>query len=268
MRELQVLAVTMHQEGFGLVEKMNIRCDAIIANQAGRCDFATEKTLHGTVKMITTDTSGVGLNRNIALLAADAEFLLFADDDVVYNADMPERVVAAFRETPRADVLIFGMDILKNGRITERRHLTKRRQHVWNSMRFGTYRVAVRRSAILRENILFNQCFGGGCPFSSGEDSLFLKACFDAGLRVYAHDYVLGTCCKDVSSWFVGCNEKYFYDKGVLMRHLFPRIPYLMALYFGLRIKRQTDLPAGKRVKLMFAGVRNGRHMVPYRECG
>ena len=261
MKKLQVLVATMHQEDISLVEKMNIHCDAVIANQADRNEILTENG----VTIITTNTRGVGLNRNIALLAADAEILLFADDDVVYFDDMAQKVVAAFDENPKADVLVFGMDITQNGQVTERRRLKNGRLGVWNSMRFGTYRIAARRSRLLQHNIMFNQNFGGGCPFSSGEDSLFLKACFDAGLKVYGHEYVLGTCAKDTSTWFVGCNEKYFYDKGVLMRYLFPSIPRIMAVYFGIRFKRQTQLPAAKRVNLMLHGVRGGKNMEQYR---
>ena len=262
MKELQVLVATMHQKDLSIVEKMNIRCDAVIANQADRNEFLIDDG----VKMITTNTRGVGLNRNIALLAADAEILLFADDDVVYYDDMPQAVIGAFRENPQADVIVFGLDITRNGQITERRRLRKKQLHIWNAMRFGTVRVAVKREALLRGNITFNQNFGGGCRFSSGEDSLFLKACFDAGLRVYAHDYVLGTCAKDTSTWFVGHNEKYFYDKGVLMRYLFPRIPQLMAIYFGVRFKRDTELSIKRRVQLMLLGVRGGKNMEPYKE--
>lgn len=262
MGQLQVLVATMHQKDTSIVEKMNIGCDAVIANQADRNDIlVTER-----VKMITTNTRGVGLNRNIALLAADAELLLFADDDMVYYDGMAEAVEQAFRDNPQADVLIFGVDITRNGEITERRHLKPRRLRVWNSMRFGAVRIAIRRTALLRANIAFNQNFGGGCPFSSGEDSLFLKACFNAGLKVYTHSYVLGTCAKDVSSWFVGYNEKYFYDRGVLMRYLFPKCPRLMCLYFGIRFKRETKIGALQRVKLMLSGVRGGKTMQIYKE--
>lgn len=261
MKELQVLVATMHQKDLSIVEKMNIRCDAVIANQADRNEFLIDDG----VKMITTNTRGVGLNRNIALLAADAEILLFADDDVVYYDDMPEAVIGAFRENPQADVLIFGMDITRNGQITEHRYLKRQRLHVWNAMRFGTYRIAARKSKLLQHGIMFNQNFGGGCRFSSGEDSLFLKSCFDAGLRVYAHEYVLGTCAKDTSTWFVGHNEKYFYDKGVLMRYLFPRIPQLMAIYFGVRFKRDTELSIKRRVQLMLLGVQGGKKMETYK---
>lgn len=262
MKSLQVLVATMHQKDLSLLEKMNIRCDAVIANQSDRNEFLIKDSM----KMITTNTRGVGLNRNIALLAADAEILLFADDDMVYNDDMPQSVVAAFKENPQADVLVFGVDITRNGVVTERRHLHTKRVYVWNSMKFGTYRIAIRRSSLLQHNLAFNQNFGGGCPFSSGEDSLFLKACFDAGLKVYAHEYVLGTCAKDTSTWFKGYNSKYFYDKGVLLRYLFPRCPHLMALYFAVRFKRKTDIGVLKRIRLGFAGVRGGKHLQTYQE--
>ena len=261
MSALQVLVATMNHQDTSLARKMNVTCDAIIANQADRNEVVDD----GAVRMITTDTKGVGLNRNIALLAATADIVLFADDDVVYYNGMEKAVIQAFQDQPNADVIIFGMDITRGAIITERRHLNNRRLWVWNSMRFGTYRIAARRSSLLRENILFNQNFGGGCPFSSGEDSLFLKACFDKGLKVYGSEYVLGSCAKDSSTWFDGYHEKYFYDKGVLMRYLFPRIPRLMALYFAIRFKRETQLSPYKRVKLMLTGVREAKYMRPFR---
>ena len=261
---LQVLVATMHQADLSIAKKMNIRCDAVIANQADRGEVAVAETESGTWKMITTPTRGVGLNRNIALMAADANILLFADDDVVYCEEMPQAIMDAFAAFPTADVIIFGMNIIKNGEIVERRQDPIHRLHVWNSMRYGTYRIAVRRQALLDHNITFHQSFGGGCPFSAGEDSLFLKSCFDAGLKVYSHSYVLGTCCKDTSTWFTGYNEKYFYDRGVLVRKLFPRMYGLMALYFGVRFKRETNIGVLRRLRLVYAGVRGGKNMKPY----
>lgn len=266
MSELQVLVATMHQRDFSLVEKMNICCDAVIANQADRNSFDALDTACGRAVMITTDTRGVGLNRNIALLAADAELLLFADDDMVYYDDMPRTVCDAFRENPKADVIVFGIDIVKNGVITEHRQNKPAKLHVWNSMKYGAVRIAVRRSALLKTNVQFSQLFGGGCMYSAGEDSLFLKACFDAGLKVYSHEYVLGTCCKDTSTWFTGYGEKYFYDKGALVRQLFPKTCCLMAPYFAIRFKRETEVPVMKRLKLVYRGLHGSKNLQPYQE--
>lgn len=266
MSKLQVLVATMHQSDSSIAEKMNICCDAVLANQAHTNSITVERTAQGVRKLITTDTRGVGLNRNIALLASDAELLLLADDDVVYNDDMPRQVCKAFEEMPQADVLIFGIDIVKNNEITERRRTRRRKLYVWNAMKYGAVRIAIRRNALQKANLQFSQLFGGGCMYSAGEDSLFLKACFDAGLKVYSHEYVLGTCCKDTSTWFTGYGEKYFYDKGVLVRHLFPRTCYLMAAYFAIRFKRETEVSVGNRLKLVYAGVRGGRTLEPYQK--
>lgn len=266
MSKLEVLVVTMHQRDCSIAEKMNIRCDAVLANQAHTNSITVERTPSGLRKLITTSTRGVGLNRNIALLAAGADILLLADDDVVYYDDMPEQVCRAFEEMPQADVIIFGIDILKNNEITEHRQNKRGKLHVWNAMKYGAVRIAIRRDALLKSNIQFSQQFGGGCMYSAGEDSLFLKACFDAGLKVYSHEYVLGTCCKDTSTWFTGYGEKYFYDKGVLVRHLFPKSCYLMAPYFAIRFKRETKVSVADRLKLVYAGVRGGKTMQPYQK--
>ena len=262
MSKLQVLVATMGQTDLSLIEKMNIKCDAIIANQSDTDAIVVTDR----VKMITTATKGVGLNRNIAMLASDAELLLFADDDVVYYDNMPQMVSNAFVQRPDADVIIFGMDITRNGVITEKRRVRNGRLWVWNSMRYGMVRIAIRRSALLRANIAFNQNFGGGCPFSAGEDSLFLKACFDAHLKVYGNSNVLCQCAKDTSTWFVGYNEKYFYDKGVLLRYLFPKIPGLYALYFGICFKRETELNVFARLRYIFAGIRGGKTLLTYKD--
>lgn len=261
---LQVLAVTMHQEDLSIAEKMNIRCDAVVANQADREETVTETTPYGEWKMVTTSTRGVGRNRNTAIEAADGDILLLADDDVVYRDDMPAQVLQAFAENPRADVLVFSLDLTKNGQVFDKRCDVHRRLRVWNAMKVGACRIAVRSEALRRSGVRFHESFGGGCPFSAGEDSLFVKSCLDKGLRIYAHPYVLGTCCKDTSSWFVGYNEKYFYDKGVLVRHLFPRTAFLMAFYFGAYFRRETAVGLWKRLRLVYAGVRGGKRMTPY----
>ena len=106
MSKLQVLVATMRQSDMSIAEKMNISCEAVIANQAGRNEFTETVGEFGRIRMISTDTVGVGLNRNIALFASDSDIILFADDDVVYNDDMPQNVIDAFRENPKADVII------------------------------------------------------------------------------------------------------------------------------------------------------------------
>lgn len=123
---------------------------------------------------------------------------------------------------------------------------------------------AVRLRAVRDAGIRFSPYFGGGCLYCAGEDTLFLRDCLRSGRKVYSTDAVLGTCRKDTSTWFTGCNEKYFYDKGALMNYLFPHVRHLAALYFAVRVKKQTQIPCRKRIRLMLAGVRGGKRLEPY----
>lgn len=267
MNELQVLVATMHQTDFSIGEKMNIRCDAVFANQCGTSSVQTVTSDQGVWKMISTDTRGVGINRNIALLAADADIILFADDDIEYYDGTLEGVKKAFREFPKADVIIFSVDLEKNGVVYEKRRVPHKKMHVWNSMKYGTYSIAARKSAIVRKNITFHHCFGGGGIYGSGEDSLFLKECFDKKLKVYSYDYVLGKCNKDNSTWFTGYHEKYYYDKGAVLALLFPYLKYLMVPVFAYRLNK-SKLSLIQRMGCMYQGMRNVQKLIPYSDEG
>lgn len=269
MNNFQVLVATMKQEDFSLVERMNLHSDAVIANQAERYDVSEMINDFGCIKMITTPTRGVGINRNIALLASSADILLFADDDIVYYDGLQEGVKAAFDELPQADMLIFSVDVMKDNRIVEQRHLPIKRRHLWNSLQYGTYALAIRKDAVTRANLKFHQAFGGGCIYGSGEDSLFICDCFKNKLKVYSHSYVLGRCIKDESSWFRGFNEKYFFDRGALFHYAFPGVCSFLIPLFAVKMimRKKTELSLFDMIHQMRKGAKASRKLLSYEEC-
>ena len=123
-------------------------------------------------------------------------------------------------------------------------------------MKYGAARMAVRPAALKKHNIWFSTLFGGGCLYGSGEDSLLLRQCFRAGLRVYSHSYVLGTCAKDSSSWFTGYNEKYMFDKGAWIACAFPHAKCLMKWYFTRKLIKKTSLSKKEVCRLIKQGIR------------
>lgn len=256
----------MEQTDCSLVEKMNIKTSAVIANQCQRWDY--EETNRGRVRMISTDTKGVGINRNFALELAKGDILLFADDDMTYYDGALQGVIDAFQTLPDADVILFGVDMTRGGQVYEKRRTPIRRAHIWNSMKYGTYRIAVRRQALRKHNIWFSTLFGGGCQYGCGEDSIFLRDCFRAGLKVYSHSYVLGTCAKDVSSWFSGYNEKYFYDRGAMLACAFKKAKHIIKWYYIWKFSRKTELPLKKVVRLTNAGIAAFQTLKPYEKNG
>ena len=115
MLTFEILCATMHRSDFSLIKEMNIKSDVVFANQCDRTAYEEVKFDGHTAKMISTETRGVGKNRNLALIYASADICLFADDDVVYNDDYENTVCRFYEEHPDADVVVFNFLVSRNG---------------------------------------------------------------------------------------------------------------------------------------------------------
>jgi len=254
---LEVLVATMHRTDFSLAEQMHLTCPAVIANQCGQWKLEEQLSPRGKIRMLSSDTVGVGVNRNLALQLATEDILLFADDDIAYYDGALAGVEQAFRDLPEADVIFFAIDMTREGKVFDERRNRVKRLHLWNSLRYGACRMAIRREAVIRHRLTFSTLFGGGCLYGSGEDTLFIRDCFRAGLKVYSHDLVLGACAKDSSTWFHGFDEKYMFDKGALLACAFPRSCHLVKWHFVRRFLRKSDLPLRTIVRCIDEGIKS-----------
>lgn len=247
--KIQILVAAMNQKDYSLIEKMNIVTDAIVGNQ---CNFnSVEKFKIGDqrIQYLNFEEVGVGLNRNNALMRADADICLFADDDMVYEDNYVEIIEKAFSNHPDADVIIFNL----REKIITRKIISKESKVGYlNYLRYGTARVAVRLSSIKKHGIYFNQCFGGGTEHCHGEDNLFLNACLKSKLKIVAVPEYIATLTEErASSWNNGYDEKYVRDQGVLFRTLSRRWWRLLCLQDALRRHKSYNMSFRKAFMLM-----------------
>lgn len=254
----------MHQTDFSKIKSMNIHSDVVFANQADENSFKELEFDGHTAKMITTKTRGVGLNRNIALLASSKDILLFADDDVIYDSKIEQIINEAYNRFPEADVIIFGSAFSKNGEIYKKRVPPKGRLPVFKSLKYGTIALTIRRQSLLKAGLYFTELFGGGCVYSHGEDSDFILQCYKKKLKIYAFDSVIGCTAKDSSTCFHGYNEKYFYDTGALARFAFGKLSIPYMLYMALRIKEDCTLSFFEKIHFLKLGYKNFNNLIPF----
>ena len=102
--------------------------------------------------------------------------------------------------------------------------------------------------------------------YGSGEDTIFIRDCFRAGLRVYSHPYVLGACRKDESSWFCGFNEKFMFDKGAMLACAFPKCKHILKWHFIRRYSQKSDLSVREIICNINRGIRAFSSQQEYRE--
>ena len=231
--KIQILVATMHQTDHSLLEKMNIQTDAIVGNQCDRNEVEDLEWNGHKIKYLSFAERGVGLNRNNALMRADADVCLFADDDMVYVDNYAEKIEEAFMANPHADVIVFNL-VEKN---SARKQIEKcSRVGYLNYLRYGTARVAFKLDKVKAQGIYFNQCFGGGTEHAHGEDNLFLTACLNKGLKIYAVPVEIAELKDDrPSSWNVGYDDKYLKDQGVLYKTISRKWWKLLCLQDAMR---------------------------------
>lgn len=245
MLSVQVLVAAMNQKDHALLDRMNIASDVIVGNQCERNEVEAFDYHGFRAKYLSFAERGVGLNRNNALMRADGDILLFADDDMRYLDGYADTVRKVFERHPEADVIIFNLDEeikdMSVGRVVNSRDV----KVGWlNFLRYGTARVAVRREAVRAHGITFNQCFGGGTEHRHGEDNLFLADCLKNGLKIVAVSETLAILLADkASTWNVGYDEEYLRDQGCLYRTMSRRWWRLFCLQDAVRKQKRYKMP-------------------------
>ena len=251
---IQVLVATMNQNDYSLLDKMNIQTDAIVGNQCDKNEITSFEYKNHSIKWLSFHEKGVGLNRNNTLMRADSDIVMFADDDMVFIDNYEKLIQEAYEKIPEADVIIFDLIYPVN----QRKPITKiKRLTASECMRFGAARICAKLNSLRINGICFNLCFGGGAQYSSGEDSLFLMDCIRKGLKVYSYPAIIAKLVERKSSWFVGYNEKFFFDKGVVFSLLFPKMAYVYALaHCFKKRKRYVEIGWINAFRQMIKGIR------------
>ncbi len=264
-KRFEILCATMHQTDFSKLKEMNVHSDIVYANQCNRTAYEELKFDGHTAKMISTQTRGVGKNRNLALLYASADICLLADDDVRYEDDMEEKILTEFANHLDADVMAFNVRCTNPDRHPPIYLKTKKWPRI-AGIPWGTYRVAFRLSSMCKANVWFTMLFGGGCLFPAGEDTMWIDAMRKLGLTVYVSKEFIGTVSHKDSTWFDGYNERYYYGVGALHEAINPKISEIRFWYKIFKTRSQKNMSVHEKLKWLRHGKKGYHKMLSYEE--
>lgn len=245
----------MNQQDQNLLKTMNIDSDLIVINQNMPLQQSSFEYHGNRIDWYNFPERGVGKSRNMALSYASGDIILFSDDDVQYRCGYKEKIIYEFEKNTDADMIIF--NVLSNSKERPEYIIKKNyRVHLFNSLRYGTFRIAIRLERLRKERIYFSQLFGGGSRYGSGEDSLFIVDCLKRGMHIYASPVVIGEVSHEISTWFDGYSEKYFYDKGALYCGISKYFAPLFCLRYCLRyIDTTKKLSFPRAYRCMLNGI-------------
>lgn len=256
---VQVLVSAVDKDAAALYKKMNIDTAAVIVNQCGRYGYEELDMQSGFMQCFSMKERGVGLSRNTALMHADADICLFSDEDIIFAEGLQNTVRETYSKYPDADMILFNVKVAPSRRTYWNEKVKK--IHWYNYGRYPAYSISGKLDSLRRANVNFSLLFGGGAKYSNGEDSLFLRDCLRAGLKVYAVPACIGEEIERESTWFHGYTEKFFTDRGVLYHYLYGKFSRIFALRFLLKNKSEMcgEISFRKAYALMTEGIKSQR---------
>lgn len=184
MALLQVLISTFGLDGLDRVGKMRLpgvaNVEYIVSCQSEPAELP-KSLLRPDVDVCFSSTSGLSVNRNIALSLASAPFVLIADDDIDYNGEGLSKIISTFEENADIDVATFIVTQPFGGAYPPAKH------NLWKYYRnYMPYspEIALRRESIKKIGLTFNENFGVGAKdMICGEEDLFLLQAKNNGLK-------------------------------------------------------------------------------------
>ena len=261
--KLCVLVTTMHaSDDLRLYHSMNLRSDAVIANQ---CDFdaCCVKECNGRkVQVISTKTKGLSRNRNIALAHSpqDADLFLFSDDDLVFNEGYEKLIFDEFEKHPYAEAIKFNIhDLSEKRKISMKRIERFEKCTRRNMSSSGVCGLAIRKCVLKRNNLHFNEFFGSGTDNYCGEDTIFIQEMISKKIRFYRSPADIAGINQKESSWFKGYDDKYFRVAGMVLATCFPTVCRIIAIRSAFKFSRNKKCRMGfsKVLKCYFDGIRH-----------
>lgn len=253
---VEVLLSAMNLQNMDIAEKSNIHSDCIIINQCDKIGCCSEKKEYGIVRMIYTTERGLSKSRNMALANSKADICVLCDDDVIYVNNYDVIIKNAFKEIPDADLIVFNINSINTDVREQETYFKKIRRIPWYKM-YSSVHIAFKRNSIVNNNLKFDERFGAGSGiYSMAEDSLFFAKVHQCGLKAYVYPAVIADLYTDKSSWFLGYNQKYFFDVGAFLQAAFPKLKYILSFYYPVRLRKQTKLRTLDCLRWIWKGIK------------
>lgn len=255
--KLEILMSCMHQSDDFLVRQARITGDVVVINQCDREDYAGFPTANGMARIFSTCQRGLTKSRNMAIEQSLADVNLLCDDDEVFVEGYEEKILRAYGDNPRADVIIFKMVNRESAFPDETLRL-----RFPKTMHVSSWQISFRRQRLLESGVRFDELLGAGTGNGAEEELKFLCDCEKAGLKIFYVPVEIATVAQTESTWFAGFDETFFENRGATTRYILGApLAVGYALYYCLRKKAMyaDELTVSQALCATFRGIAQNR---------
>ncbi|MER5102653.1 glycosyltransferase [Morganella morganii] len=135
------------------------------------------------IRYIQSDSIGLSVSRNIAIKNSNADYIWIMDDDVIIDDNAYDNLQSIINSNLNFDMLVLSHTTLEN---PNNINVTTKfsRINSFQAMSVSSIDMFIKRSSVVDKNIAFNEQFGLGSAYPSGEEYLFTIQCLKSGLKI------------------------------------------------------------------------------------
>lgn len=209
-----------------------------------------------TINMYTT---GLSLSRNQALNKASGDICLISDDDLTYIPNIDQSIQKIFNQYPDADIITF--KISKSEDLDYKKYPDKPFYHnIRTLMKVSSVEIAIRRE-VIDSNLRFDENFGLGAKYPTGEEVIFLTDALKQGKSIlfYPLNIAIHPEVSSGSDYSVNNLAK---AKGAMLYRIFSAKSYLLCLAFALKHHTKTPYTLQEFTRELISGALEYRELM------
>lgn len=213
----------------------------------------TEKHHKNTDNVFNYNEIGIAKSRNRALQKATADICLLSDDDIAFLPLVEQIVVQAFMHNPKADIITFQAQTPENELFKP--YTNKQKWHnIRSLMTVTSFEIAYRVKSIANIDLTFDEQFGLGAKFATGEENIFLLDALRQGLKIlYIPIPIVIHPVQSSGGDFN--NQGLIKAKGAAFYRMFGRVSYIILLSFTYKKHTLSKLSYFKFYQLLCQGI-------------
>lgn len=236
------------------LSKKNISKDALIINQITDDSVLNKKIVdrENNITMMNFNEIGLSKSRNRGLENSNTDIVLLTDDDVVFKPNCDDIIRNAFEENKDADIITFQVktpegELFKNYSKVPFRH-NKR-----SILKVSSIEIAIKKDAVDKYRVKYDEDFGLGSKYVSGEENIFLIDCIKKGMNIIYEPKVINIHPKETSG--NDLDLKAIYSKGALFYRMFGISSILMSVYFVIKKRKILKNGLFKSICYIYKGI-------------
>jgi len=231
---INILISTMN-EGINSINKnilnINKNINIIICHQITKY-INPINPINKQVKIIEMKEKGLSKSRNSFLLNNLSGICILSDDDVLYEDDLKVNIQKAYKKYPDADIITFQAKTPEDGYFKNYSSIPF--EHTQRTVaKVSSIEVTFKAKSIRDSKILFDERFGLGSTYKTGEEYIFLSDCLKKGLKVVY--YPLPISIHPIESSGKVFSEEMFIAKGAVFYRVFSNLSYIISFLFAVK---------------------------------